>query len=91
MGMSEESVDSDGALGTKLGWWRNVPGHVEISGRRLDAPAPPLSGEASPGLLSTGFQSSGVHFPTQGCWEITGSIGDSELTFVMFVFVQPTT
>ena len=89
LGMSQEDVDSDEDLGTKLGWWRNVRGHVEISGRRRDAPAPPLVGRGSDGFGTIGFQSSGIHFPTQGCWEITGSVGESELTFVMFVFVQP--
>jgi len=84
-------VENDRDLGTKLGWWRNVPGQVEINGRRLDAPAPPLVGRGSDGYGTIGFQASGVHFPTQGCWEITGSIGESELTFVIFVFVARNT
>jgi len=88
MAIDERSVDTDGSIGTKLGWWRNVPGSVLISGRRLDSPAPPASGEGSDGYGNLGFQASGVHFPTEGCWEITGSIGESELTFVTFVFVQ---
>ena len=33
----------------------------------------------------TGFQASGVHFPTEGCWEVTGRVAMTTLTFVMFV------
>jgi hypothetical protein len=75
-------------LGAKIGWWRNVSGSVTISGRRLDAPAPPITGQGSEGYGHIGFQGSGVDFPTEGCWEVTGSIGKSELTFVTFVFVE---
>lgn len=89
MGFDEGAVHGDGSIGTKLGWWRNVPGTVVISGRRLDAPAPPLSARASEeGYPTIGFQPSGVSFPTQGCWEVTGTVGESELTFVTFVFVR---
>lgn len=78
-------VHKDGSIGAKLGWWRNVPGNVVISGRRLDAPAPPLVGRGSDGYGITGFQASGVLFPTEGCWEVTGRVGESALTFVIFV------
>jgi hypothetical protein len=33
----------------------------------------------------TGFQSSGVNFPTEGCWEVTGEVGATTLTFVTVV------
>jgi hypothetical protein len=33
----------------------------------------------------TGFQASGVQFPTEGCWEVTGTVGTTSLTFVTFV------
>jgi hypothetical protein len=36
-------IDHDGALGMKMGWWRNIPGsQLEITGRRVDPAAPPL-------------------------------------------------
>ena len=79
------SIESDGSIGWKFGWWRIVPGTLTITGRRLDAPGPPLRGSAPDGYGSTGFQASGVSFPTEGCWEVTGSVGGSELTFVTFV------
>jgi len=81
-------VDRDGPFGVKLGWWRNVSGSVVISGRRLDAPAPPFAGKGLDGYGSSGFQASGVDVPTEGCWEVTGRIGESELTFVIFIFVE---
>ena len=81
----------DGTIGIKIGWWRNVPGSVVISGRRLDAPAPPLSGKGSDGYGTLGFQASGVDFPSEGCWEVTGAIGESTLSFVMFLDAAETT
>jgi hypothetical protein len=75
---------SDGALGIKVGWNRLIPGHLRIEGRRLDAVAPPLRFHAPP-YGDIGFQASSVIFPTPGCWEVTGSIGDASLTFVVLV------
>ena len=31
------------------------------------------------------FQVSGITFPTDGCWEITGRLGDASLNFVVLV------
>jgi hypothetical protein len=78
-------VESDGSIGWKFGWWRIAPGKLAISGSRLDAVAPPLRASVPDGYGQQGFQASGVYFPTGGCWEVTGAVGDSELTFVAFV------
>lgn len=78
-------VEADGSIGWKFGWWRIASGDLTISGRRLDAPAPPLRAIVPTGYGSSGFQASGVSFPTEGCWGVTGSVGDSALTFVTFV------
>jgi hypothetical protein len=67
-----------------FGWYRLTSGHLRITGRRLDAPAPPLSGQTS-GYGLTGFNASGVIFPTEGCWQVTGRVGRAALTFVTFV------
>ncbi len=82
-------LDLDGRVGMKFGWWHTVAGKLQITGRRLDAPAPPAIGDVPDGYGITGFQASGVTFPTQGCWEITGSVGSSKLTFVTFVIKTP--
>lgn len=74
-------VTPEGWLGMKFGWQRSVRGRLTISGRRLDGPAPPLAAE-SPGPVETGFQATGLIFPTPGCWEVTARAADATLTFV---------
>ncbi len=83
--VDDRFVEPDGSIGWKLGWWRFDSGLVAITGRRLDATAPPLRGSAPDGYGFTGFQASGVYFPTEGCWEVSGTVGDSSLSFVTFV------
>jgi hypothetical protein len=52
-------VTRDGALGMKWGWQRAVRGRLQITGRRLDAPAPTLrtevldGGRGAPQFLAT--------------------------------------
>ena len=75
-------VDPDGTLGMKWPWWRGTRGPLTIEGRRLDGPAGPLRASIPAGYGQTGFQSSGLMFPTPGCWEVTGRVGAESLTFV---------
>jgi hypothetical protein len=77
--------EADGSIGAKFGWWRGVPGRLRIEGRRLDAPAPPLTAHVPDGYGESGFQATGITFPTEGCWEVTGRVGDASLTFVTLV------
>jgi hypothetical protein len=44
-----------------------------------------LAASGLAGCGATGFQASGVDFPTEGCWEITGALPSSSLRFVTFV------
>lgn len=78
-------VDTDGALGMKWGWVRRIPGELIVGGRRLDADAPPARSYMNSGYGTVGFQATYLVFPTPGCWEITGHIGDHSLTFVVQV------
>ena len=80
-----EFVEEGGSVGWKVGWWREVSGSLTITGRRLDRSAPPLRADVPSGYGMTGFQASGVHFPTEGCWEVTGKVGTTTLTVVTFV------
>ena len=80
-----EFVEEDGSVGWKFGWWREVSGLLTITGRRLDGPAPPLRAYVAAGYTMTRFQASGVHFPTEGCWEVTGKVGTTTLTLVTLV------
>jgi len=82
-------VGSDGSLAMKWPWWRGVSGKLTIEGRRLDAPAPPLRAHIPEGYGDSGFQSTALIFPTQGCWEVTGIVGNAQLTFVTLVVQVP--
>jgi len=73
----------DGSLSMKFGWWRGTPGKLTIEGKRLDAPALPLRAWIPEGYGDIGFQATMLIFPTVGCWEVTGEVGNSKsLTFV---------
>jgi hypothetical protein len=82
--MTPDNVDPDGRLEMKFGWYRLTSGLLTITGRRLDAPAPPLSAQTS-GYGLTGFNASAVIFPSEGCWRVTGWVGRVGLTFITFV------
>jgi hypothetical protein len=73
-----------GNQGIKVGWFRPAGAALEITGRRLDGEAPPLQAEAAC-CYPTGFQASGLYFPTEGCWEVIARADDRELSFVVWV------
>ena len=75
----------DGSIWAKVGWWRAVRGRLTIRGERLDAPAAPLRASVPTGYGSIGFQSTGLTFPTTGCWRVVGRVAAHELEFVVFV------
>jgi hypothetical protein len=79
------SAEPDGSVSAKFGWWRGVAGKLRIDGHRLDGQAPPLTAHVPDGYGDSGFQSTGITFPTEGCWRVTGRVGDESLTFVTFV------
>src|SRR5574341_1160075 len=76
----EENPFRAGEVGNKVGWFRPAGAELVITGRRLDAEAPPLEAEASC-CYPTRFQGSGVYFPTGGCWEVTAQAEDRKLSF----------
>lgn len=80
------NIDPDGSVWTKFAWMRGpeVRGELSIQGRRLDAPAPPLQASFT-SYGDSGFQPSIIIFPTEGCWEVTGTANDASLTFVTLV------
>lgn len=80
-----DRVEPDGSLSMKFPWWRGVSGQLEITGRRLDAEAPALEADIPDGYGETGFQATALVFASPGCWEVTGKVGDSSLTFVTLV------
>jgi hypothetical protein len=85
---SGDFVNPDGSISWKFPWWREVAGNLTITGQRLDAPAPPVKSQVPSGYGNIGFQASGVTFPTEGCWQVTGKTGQASLTFVTFVITK---
>ncbi len=81
-----EVVSPDGSLGQKYGWYRarGLRGKLTITGKKLDGPAAPLGAHITD-YGDTGFQPSTVIFPTEGCWEVTGRVDKTSLTFVLRV------
>jgi hypothetical protein len=78
-------VLSDGALGMKWPFLPLVEGDISVTGKRLDGKSAPLRFEtAGLATVPSGYQfyPGYLIFPTPGCWEVTGQVGDASLTFV---------
>lgn len=85
---TRDNVNRHGAIFMKFPWDRAVKGRLRITGRRIDVDAPPLRALLSD-YGSTGFQPSTLVFPTEGCWEVRGWVGErASLTFVTRVTVS---
>jgi len=84
-------VKPNGTIWWKFPWWRLIHGELTITGRRLDAQAPPLVPYVPAGYGDTGFQASGVTFPSEGCWQITGTVARTSVTFVALVIKKTRT
>jgi hypothetical protein len=65
----------------KVIWIRPAGTELEVNGRRLDGEAGPLE-IGIPCCYPTGFQVTGMAFPTTGCWEVRATAGEHQLTFV---------
>jgi hypothetical protein len=65
----------------KVIWIRPQGTQLVITGHRLDAEVPPLHADI-PCCYNTGFQVTGLIFPTEGCWEVSAKAGDNKLHFV---------
>ncbi len=79
-------VDDDGALGMKVGWGLHERGTLFVTGRRLDGVASPARAYTSRGYDNyIGGMSLYLVFPTPDCWEITGTLNEASLTFIVQV------
>lgn len=76
-----------GKLGEKWMWYRTVHGHVSVSGRRLGGPESFQTGPLEEIVVGrdTGLLVEDLVFPSEGCWQITGTAGGTEITFVVNV------
>jgi hypothetical protein len=84
-----DMVRPDGTIWWKFPWWRLIRGDLTVTGHRLDAPSTPLVPYVPAGYGDIGFQASGVYFPSEGCWQITGTVARSSVTFVALVIKKP--
>jgi hypothetical protein len=82
---TQDVVEKNGSIGIKWPWWRGMEGELAILGHRLDGNASRLRADIPSGYGASGFLPSGIYFPTEGCWEVTGAVGTAKLTFVTLV------
>ena len=96
-GVLELSAERTVTFGDLEGWrtetftWLRedgVEGFVVVSGERLDKPSnfqpqTPLSPQRQ--YVQVGTVRTGIAFPDKGCWEVTGTVGDHSITWVMDV------
>jgi hypothetical protein len=80
-------IELDGSVGMKLWWWRapgvGGAGDLVITGHELASRAPIRA--SIPEGYGQRFQATGISFPTEGCYEVTGRSGEAALTFVVKV------
>lgn len=78
-------IREDGSLAMKFPWWRGdgIVDQLEITGRNNDGEGSLIEALIPDGYGDTGFQSTAIVFPSEGCWEITGRAGDGELTVIV--------
>jgi hypothetical protein len=79
----------------KIMWWSSLfslkdelePALV-VFGRRLDAKAPEMRSDGATNAMADDIGEAmltGVDFPTEGCWEVTGQYKKTGLTFVVWI------
>jgi hypothetical protein len=83
--VNKRDVMADGLLGVKVGWYRYGRGRLRITATRIDKPGRVTRTSVPAGYGRTGFQASGIYFPSTGCWKVTGTVGHSHLTYVTVV------
>ena len=87
-------LQSNAGYTQKVFWWRQgydastepAP-ELTVTGKRLDASAPPLVASNATNAVADFGQAMlvGVDIPTPGCWQITGHYKGHELSFVVWV------
>ena len=84
-------IQPDGSIGMKFAWWRapdvGAAGDLKIVGHEI------TTGAAVRVEIPAGYgqrvQPTGLSFPSEGCFEVTGRSRDASLTFVTKVTKVP--
>jgi hypothetical protein len=84
------NIHEDGSLEINFPWWRgpDLQGALEVSGTKLDGQGETLQVKVIADPNEDGFQASTLVFPSEGCWQITATVGDASLTIVTYVAVM---
>jgi hypothetical protein len=84
-----ENVDAAGVLWMKFPWWRGpgVEGRLRVSGREVST-GTAIRPDVSDAYGSTGFQATGIGFPTAGCYEISAVAQRARLMIVTRVRLE---
>lgn len=67
----------------KFGWDRIAHRDLAIATRHLDAVTAPQSADVPGGYGDSGFHVRGLHFPSPSCWQVSGTVRNTSLTFVV--------
>jgi len=78
------TIQKDGSIWAKVGWWVATADTLVVTGRRLDGSSRSLRASVPYGY-GLGFQPVGLTFPTVGCWRVVGRAGSARLKFVVEV------
>lgn len=81
---TDAGIPQPGGVSIKTPWFQGASTHGDllVSGRRLDGPAPVINQQEG---LGEGWHVTGVVYPTPGCWQVSGSVGPTAITFVAWV------
>jgi hypothetical protein len=87
--------NENGGYGQKVFWWREgyiwneePEPKITVTGERLDASAQTFETSGATNAYASDIGSAmltGVTFPTEGCWRVTGKYGNAELSFVVWI------
>lgn len=83
-GGSRATINSDGSIYAKYGWWRAGSAKPLITGVLLTDPRRHLRAGVPSGYGS-GFQATALTFSTAGCWRVTGRFGGAAVVFTVLV------
>jgi hypothetical protein len=87
-GGSRATVNADGSIYAKYGWWRAGSVKPVITGSLVSGPHLHLRASVPDGY-GVGFQATGLTFPTTGCWRVTGRFAGRTLVFTVSVTKSP--